>query len=50
MAAVPQGVVSGYWLGGQPAQSLLPSGHEVKAEEKKKRGGGDEEEYARSVN
>lgn len=43
MAAVPQGVVFGYWLGGQLAQSLLPSGHEVKAEEKKM-GGGDKEE------
>lgn len=31
-AAALYGVVFGYWLGGQPTQSLLPSGHEVKVE------------------
>lgn len=36
VAVSPQGEVSGYWLEWEPAQSLLSSGHEVKAEERKR--------------
>lgn len=47
-ADVPQGVVSDYWLGGRPARSLLPSGHEVEVEERK--GGGREESHDQQTN
>lgn len=40
VAVSPQGEVSGYWLEWEPAQSLLSSGREVKAEERKRGGGG----------